>query len=74
MKKHLLILASLVLGIGQLFADNVTFSVSELKSTLPSSNTNIATPYAWKVSPYHVTATIAKQDGSEGTGGARVQL
>jgi len=67
MKKHLLILASLVLGIGQLFADNVTFSVSELKATLPSDNTNIATPYAWKVSPYHVTATIAKQDGSEGT-------
>ena len=65
MKKHLLILASLVLGIGQLFAENVTFSVSDLKATLPSNNTNIAIPYAWKVSPYHVTATIAKQDGTE---------
>ena len=29
------------------------------------SNTNIAIPYAWKTAPYHVTATIAKQDGSE---------
>ena len=67
MKKHLLILASLVLGMGQLFADNVTFKVSELKATLPSSNTNITLPYAWKVSPYHVTATIAKADGSTGT-------
>ena len=65
MKKQLLILASLVLGIGQLFAESVTFSVSDLKATLPSNNTNIAIPYAWKVSPYHVTATIAKQDGTE---------
>ncbi|MBQ6224977.1 MAG: Ig-like domain-containing protein [Bacteroidaceae bacterium] len=65
MKKHLLILASLVLGFGQLFADEVTFSVSDLKASLPASNTNIAIPYAWKTAPYHVTATIAKQDGSE---------
>lgn len=66
MKKHFLFLASLVLGLGQLFADNVTFSLAELRATLPSSNTKVAVPYTWKVSPYHVTATIAKQDGTEG--------
>lgn len=67
MKKHLLFLAALVLGLGQLFADEVTFSVSDLKATLPASNTNIALPYAWKTSPYHVTATIEKTDGTTGT-------
>ena len=65
MKKHFLFLATLVLGLGQLFADNVTFSVSDLRATLPSDNTNIAIPYAWKTSPYHVTVNIAKQDGTE---------
>ena len=64
MKKHFLLLASLVLGLGQLFADQVAFKVSDLKASLPSDNTNIAIPYAWKTSPYHVTATIAKQDAS----------
>ena len=67
MKKHLLFLAALVLGLGQLFADEVTFSVSDLKATLPASNTNIDLPYAWKTSPYHVTATIEKTDGTTGT-------
>ena len=67
MKKHFLFLASLVLGFGQLFADEVTFSVSDLKASLPASNTNIAVPYAWKTSPYHVTATIEKTDGTTGT-------
>lgn len=67
MKKHFLFLASLVLGLGQLFADEVTFSVSDLKASLPASNTNIALPYAWKTSPYHVTATIEKTDGTTGT-------
>ena len=67
MKKHFLFLASLVLGLGQLFADEVTFSVSDLKATLPASNTNIETPYAWKTSPYHVTATIERVDGTTGT-------
>lgn len=56
-----------MLGFGQLFADEVTFSVSDLKATLPASNTNISLPYAWKTSPYHVTATIAKTDGTEAT-------
>lgn len=65
MKKHFLFLATLVLGLGQLFADEVTFNVSDLKATLPPDNTNIATPYTWKVSPYHVSVTIAKQDGSD---------
>ena len=67
MKKHFLLLASLVFGIGQLFADNVTFSASDLRATLPSGNTNIAIPYTWKTSPYHVSVDIAKQDGSEAT-------
>ncbi|MBR6030742.1 MAG: Ig-like domain-containing protein [Bacteroidaceae bacterium] len=67
MKKHFLFLASLVLGLGQLFADEVTFSVSDLKASLPASNTNIETPYAWKTSPYHVTATIEKTDGTSAT-------
>ena len=67
MKKHFLFLASLVLGLGQLFADEVTFSVGDLKASLPSNNTNIAVPYAWKTSPYHVTATIEKTDGTTGT-------
>ena len=66
MKKHLLFLAALVLGLGQLFADEVTFSMQELRASLPSGNTKVAVPYTWKVSPYHVTATIAKQDGTEG--------
>lgn len=67
MKKHLLFLAALVLGLGQVYADEVTFSVSDLKASLPASNTNIAVPYAWKTSPYHVTATIEKVDGTTGT-------
>ena len=67
MKKFFLFLATLMLGFGQLFADEVTFSVSDLKATLPEDNTNISLPYAWKTSPYHVTATIAKQDESTGT-------
>ena len=52
---------------GQLFADDVTFSASDLKATLPSDNSNIAIPYTWKTAPYHVTVTIAKQDGTEAT-------
>jgi len=67
MKKFFLFLATLMLGFGQLFADEVTFSVSDLKATLPASNTNISLPYKWKTSPYHVTATIAKTDGTEAT-------
>ena len=67
MKKHLLFLATLVLGLGQVYADEVTFSVGDLKASLPASNTNIAVPYAWKTSPYHVTATIEKTDGTTGT-------
>ena len=69
MKKHLLILASLVFGIGQLFAetDPVTFSFSELNASLPQNGKKVNVPYTWTVSPGHVSATIAKQDGTEGT-------
>ena len=69
MKKHLLILASLVFGIGQLFAETapVTFSFSELNASLPQGGKKVNVPYTWTVSPGHVSATIAKQDGTEGT-------
>ena len=67
MKKLFLFLASLMLGVSQLMADNVTFSVSDLKATLPSNNTNIAIPYTWKTSPYHVSVNIAKKDGTTAT-------
>ncbi|MBO6125031.1 MAG: Ig-like domain-containing protein [Bacteroidaceae bacterium] len=68
MKKFFLLLTTLVLGFGQLFADEVTFSASELReSLLPSGNTNVSLPYTWKVSPYHVSVTIAKKDGTTGT-------
>lgn len=67
MKKHLLILASLVFGIGQLFADDVTFSFSDLAASLPEGGKTINVPYTWTVNPGHVSATIAKLDGTEGT-------
>ncbi|MCR5850979.1 MAG: Ig-like domain-containing protein [Bacteroidaceae bacterium] len=67
MKKHFLFLASLVLGLGQVFADQVTFSLADLRETLPGGNTNVEVPYTWKVSPYHVSVTIAKKDGTTGT-------
>ncbi len=67
MKKFFLLLTTLVLGFGQLFADEVSFAASDLRATLPSTNTNVSLPYTWKVSPYHVTATIAKTDGTSGT-------
>ena len=67
MKKHLLILASLVFGIGQLFADEVTFLFSDLAASLPEGGKMVNVPYTWTVNPGHVSATIAKLDGTEGT-------
>ena len=67
MKKHLLIFASFVLGFGQLFADEVTFKVSDLKASLPANNTNIDLPYTWDGAPAPVTVTIARQDELEGS-------
>ena len=64
MKKHFLFLASLVLGLGQLFADNVTFDASTLWKALGGSGSqaqSVTTPYTWKTSPYYVTVTL---DGS----------
>lgn len=55
MKKHFLLLASLVLGLGQLFADEVTFTFGDLKNTTPSIT---SPPYTWKIAPYHVSTTI----------------
>ena len=56
-----------MLGFGQLFADQVTFSLADLRASLPSGYTNVEVPYTWKVSPYHVSVTIAKKDGTTGT-------
>ena len=67
MKKLLLILTSLVFGIGQLFADNVSFKLTDLISSLPAAGKSIDLPYTWKTSPYHVTVTIAKKDGTTGS-------
>ncbi len=61
MKKHLLILASLVLGFGQLFADEVTFDASVLWQKLGGTGSQaqtVTTPYEWKTSPYYVTVTF----------------
>lgn len=68
MKKQLLILASLVFGIGQLFADQVTFSAGDLYSSLPAETKKVVLPYTWKTSPYHVTVTL------NGTAGENVQV
>ena len=61
MKKHLLILASLVLGFGQLFADEVTFDASVLWQKLGGTGSQAqttTTPYTWKASPYYVEVTF----------------
>ena len=58
MKKHLLILASLVLGLGQLMAETATFEISDLKTQL-GLTAKVDLPYAWKKSP--VTVTLAKE-------------
>ena len=57
MKKHLLILATLLLGFGQLFADEITFKASEV-----TAGSTVNTPYRWEKDPYHVTVTISKTD------------
>ena len=71
MKKHLLILASLVFGIGQLFADTVTFSAASLYDGLPldpsGSTKQIELPYTWNQDPYYVTVNIANAEGSTGS-------
>ena len=61
MKKHFLLLASLVLGLGQLMADEVTFSASALYATLPSGNTKVNLPFVWDGAPAPVTVTLAKE-------------
>ena len=66
MKKHLLILASLVFGIGQLFADEAIFDASVLWKKLGGTGENsqtVTTPYTWEESPGYVKITF---DG-EGT-------
>lgn len=66
MKKHLLILASLVFGIGQLFADEAIFDASKLWEKLGGTGGNpqvVTTPYTWEESPGYVKITF----DSEGT-------
>ena len=48
------------------WADEVTFSVGELKNSLPSGNTTIEIPYEWTVSSQQPKVTIARQDGMPG--------
>ncbi|MBR4130771.1 MAG: Ig-like domain-containing protein [Bacteroidaceae bacterium] len=74
MKKLFLFLAALTLGFGQLMAEEVTFSVSALKATLPSDNTNIAIPYTWDGAPAPVTVTLAKEGTTTQSVGTQIQL
>lgn len=58
MKKHLLILASLVFGIGQLFADEAIFDASVLWKKLGGTGIQaqqVTTPYTWKDSYVEIT-------------------
>ena len=48
-------------------AEQVTFSLSDLKSTLPTDNSNVEVPYVWSLSSHQVTVTIARKDGTTGT-------
>ena len=59
-KRFISMLALLITAATGAWADEVTFSASDLKATLPSGNTNIAVPYEWKESSDQVTVTIAK--------------
>ena len=65
MKKHFLILTSLLFGAGQLFADEATFKAADLFNALPAATgTRTAElPYTWDGAPAPVTLTL----GEEGT-------
>ena len=64
--KLLLLLALLITAATGAWADEVTFSVGELKNSLPSGNTNLEIPYEWTVSSQQPKVTIARQDGMPG--------
>lgn len=64
--KLLLLLALLLTAATGAWADEVTFSVGELKNSLPSGNTTIEIPYEWTVSSQQPKVTIARQDGMPG--------
>ena len=62
MKKHLLFLAALVLGLGQLFADEVTFSMQELRAShyhflLRQFNRQRILPDELRFTPQEITLT-----------------
>lgn len=61
------LLAIAAAAIGPVRAEQVTFSVSDLKSTLPTDNSNVEVPYVWSLSSHQVTVTIARKDGTPGT-------
>ena len=55
MKKHFLFLVALVLGLGQLYADQVAFKASDLATI----TTEVTLPYTWKTeSSSHVSVTL----------------
>ena len=64
--KLLLLLALLITAATGAWADEVTFSVAELKNSLPSGNTNLDIPYDWTVSSQQPKVTIARQDDLDG--------
>ena len=66
MKKHLLTLASLVFGFGQLMADTATFDAAALYQSLGAAETGVSVslPYTWKASGSTVSVVI---NGTSGT-------
>ena len=68
MKKHFLFLASLVLGLGQLFADQVQFKVSDLYQKTQS----VTLPYTWKGDSY--VSVVLNGEGTQTVGDGNITL
>lgn len=66
-QKVLTLLVLLITAATGAWADEVTFSVGELKNSLPSGNTSVEIPYEWTVSSQQPKVTIAMKDGTTGT-------
>ena len=68
MKKHFLFLASLVLGFGQLFADQVQFKVSDLYNKTQS----VTLPYTWKGDSY--VSVVLNGEGTQTVSEGNISL
>ena len=68
MKKHFLFLASLVLGFGQVFADEVQFKVSDLHQKV----TSVTLPYTWKGDSY--VSVVLNGEGTQTVGEGNITL